>query len=107
MRLSAFLLAKTRFAGHKLEVTFPSGPRAVLPPKVKENLKVKGAWIVEALLPADGDYEMVVKVDGKDISGSPFSIKAECVFSSCRNSLCLGSIYCPLSSRQVSAHSFL
>ena len=36
--------------GHKVDVAFPSGPRAVLPVKVKENLKVKGAWIVEALI---------------------------------------------------------
>lgn len=63
--------------GHKLDITFPSGPRAVLPAKVKDNLKVKGAWIVEALLPGDGDYVMVIKVDGKEITGSPFNVKAE------------------------------
>jgi hypothetical protein len=65
--------------GHRLDVSFPEGPRAVLPAKVKENLKIKGAWIVEALLPADGDYTLVVKVDNKEISGSPFSVKAEYV----------------------------
>lgn len=55
----------------------------MLPAKVKDNLKIKGAWLVEALLPADGDYVMSIKVDGKDITGSPFNVKAEYVLSTC------------------------
>lgn len=41
-----------------------SGPRQVLPAKVKENIRLKGSWIVEYMVPCDGEFEMKVSVDG-------------------------------------------
>jgi hypothetical protein len=36
----------------------------VLPAKVKENIRLKGSWIVEYMVPFDGEFEMKVVVDG-------------------------------------------
>lgn len=36
----------------------------MLPAKVKENIRLKGSWIIEYMVPCDGEFDMTISVDG-------------------------------------------